>query len=46
MVTDTAFYRYPYYHTSQDTSDKVDYLKLTLVTEGVCHVVKRLAEEL
>ena len=46
MVTDTAFYRYPYYHTSQDTSDKVDYLKLTLVTEGVCHVVRRLAEEL
>jgi Zn-dependent M28 family amino/carboxypeptidase len=46
MVTDTAFYRYPYYHTSQDTSDKIDYPKLTLVTEGVCHVVERLAEEL
>ena len=25
MVTDTAPYRYPYYHTAQDTPDKVDY---------------------
>ncbi|MCI0506731.1 MAG: M28 family peptidase, partial [Gammaproteobacteria bacterium] len=23
MITDTAFYRYPYYHTSQDTPDKL-----------------------
>jgi hypothetical protein len=27
-------------------SDEIDYPKFTLVTEGVCHVVKRLAKEL
>ncbi|HCA26327.1 MAG TPA: aminopeptidase [Betaproteobacteria bacterium] len=25
MVTDTAFYRYPYYHTAEDTPDKLNY---------------------
>lgn len=25
MVTDTAYYRYPYYHTAQDTPDKLIY---------------------
>jgi len=24
MVTDTAFYRYPYYQTAQDTPDKLN----------------------
>ena len=43
MVTDTAFYRYPYYHTSRDTPDKVDYPAFTRVTEGLCAVVASLA---
>jgi Zn-dependent M28 family amino/carboxypeptidase len=25
MITDTAYYRYPYYHTAQDTPDKLIY---------------------
>ena len=35
MVTDTALYRYPYYHTLQDTPDKVDYDRLARVTRGL-----------
>ena len=35
MVTDTAFYRYPYYHTSEDTPEKLDYASLTAVTSGL-----------
>ncbi len=39
MVTDTAFMRYPYYHTAQDTPDKIDYQSLARVTEGLAKVV-------
>ncbi len=35
MVTDTAFYRYPYYHTPLDTPDRLDYLRLAAVTAGL-----------
>lgn len=35
MVTDTALYRYPYYHTALDTPDKIDYIRLAQVTEGL-----------
>ena len=35
MVTDTAFYRYPYYHTSEDTPEKLDYVSLSTVTSGL-----------
>lgn len=35
MVTDTALYRYPYYHTLQDTPDKVDYDRLARVTRAL-----------
>lgn len=42
MVTDTAPYRYPYYHTAQDTPDKIDYLKLSRVVKGIEHVVREL----
>jgi len=35
MVTDTAPYRYPYYHTAQDTPDRVNYEALASVTEGL-----------
>ncbi len=31
MLTDTAPYRYPYYHTRADTPDKVDYASLARV---------------
>jgi hypothetical protein len=44
MVTDTAPFRYPYYHTAQDTADKVNCEALARVTEGLCGVVATLAE--
>lgn len=43
MVTDTAPFRYPYYHTAQDTPDKIDYDSLARVTEGLCGMVAALA---
>jgi hypothetical protein len=43
MVTDTALYRYPYYHTAQDTPDKVDYEKMARVVKGMEQVVRDLA---
>ena len=35
MITDTAPYRYPAYHTSEDTPEKVDYEKMVYVVKGV-----------
>ncbi len=43
MVTDTAPYRYPYYHTTQDTPDRINYEAMARVTEGLLGVVARLA---
>ncbi len=43
MVTDTAPYRYPHYHTREDTSDKVDYDRLARVVQGLEGVVRDLA---
>ena len=35
MVTDTALYRYPHYHTEQDTPEKVNYDALARVVDGL-----------
>ncbi len=35
MVTDTAPYRYPHYHSGEDTTDKVDYERLAQVVTGL-----------
>jgi Zn-dependent M28 family amino/carboxypeptidase len=35
MITDTAPYRYPYYHTAHDTPDKVNYERLARVVRGL-----------
>lgn len=43
MVTDTAPYRYPYYHTPQDTAEHIDFPRLALVTQGLFQVVRNLA---
>ncbi len=43
MVTDTAPFRYPYYHTVQDTPDKIDYERLARVVAGIARVVTELA---
>ena len=46
MVTDTAPFRYPWYHTAEDTPDKVSADKLALVIDGLEHVVSVLAGRL
>lgn len=39
MVTDTAPFRYPHYHTPEDTADKIDFEKLARVVRGLQAVV-------
>lgn len=41
MVTDTAFYRFPYYHTPLDTADSVCYAELAEVTLGLAGAIRR-----
>jgi Zn-dependent M28 family amino/carboxypeptidase len=43
MVTDTAPYRYPHYHSPSDTPDKIDFDRFTLVVEGLACMVHELA---
>ncbi len=43
MLTDTAPYRYPFYHTAQDTPDKVDYARLARVVHGLQGMLIELA---
>lgn len=39
MATDTAPYRYAYYHTPDDTPEKLDYEKMARVVTGIAKVV-------
>lgn len=43
MVTDTALFRYPYYHDPRDTPDKVDYASVACVVTGLQGVLLDLA---
>jgi Zn-dependent M28 family amino/carboxypeptidase len=43
MITDTAFMRYPYYHTAQDTPDKLDYESMARVVTGLAKTIAALA---
>jgi Zn-dependent M28 family amino/carboxypeptidase len=43
MVTDTAPFRYPWYHTADDTPDKVDFPRLSAVVDGLAATVRALA---
>lgn len=45
MVTDTAPFRYPHYHTAQDTTDKVDFERLARIVVGLAHVLELLGNE-
>ncbi len=44
MVTDTAPFRYRWYHTAEDTPDKLDYEKTARVVEGLEIVVRDLVK--
>lgn len=43
MITDTAPYRYPHYHTANDTPDKIDYDRTARVVMGIFGIVKELS---
>lgn len=43
MVSDTAVFRYPYYHTSEDTPEKLDYRRMARVVCGLGEVIADLA---
>jgi Zn-dependent M28 family amino/carboxypeptidase len=45
MVTDTAFFRNPNYHSANDTPQTLDYARLTRVVEGLLPVVAALAND-
>lgn len=42
MITDTAPFRYPHYHKSTDTTDKINYLEMAKVVAGLKFVVADL----
>lgn len=42
MVTDTAPFRYGYYHLAGDTPEKVDYARLARVVTGLAGVIEEL----
>ncbi len=43
LVTDTALFRDPAYHRSKDTAERLDYLRLARVTEGLIRVLEEAA---
>jgi hypothetical protein len=43
MVTDTAMFRYPHYHSPHDTIDKIDFQRLARVVRGLDKVIDVLA---
>ena len=44
MITDTALFRYPHYHRSTDTPDKVDSESLARVVKGIERVIRDLVQ--
>ncbi|HWB00664.1 MAG TPA: M28 family peptidase, partial [Pirellulales bacterium] len=45
MLTDTALFRYPYYHRANDTPDKLNFERLARVVAGIEAVVRDLADD-
>ena len=43
MITDTALFRSPYYHSHQDVPERIDYAGMARVVVGVRHVVSGLS---
>ena len=44
MVTDTAPFRYPHYHSRADTPEKLDYERMARVVAGLERVIERLVQ--
>jgi hypothetical protein len=45
MITDTAPYRYPYYHSSFDTPEKLNYPYFAKVVNGLSEVLKAVSSK-
>ncbi len=45
MVTDTAPFRYPHYHTREDTPDKINYDRFAYLVDMLEKVITRLAKD-
>ena len=45
MVTDTAVFRNPNYHTTRDTPETLDYDRMALVVGGLIGVTRDLSNE-
>jgi hypothetical protein len=45
MITDTAFFRNPYYHSPEDTPEKLDYRRMAAVVEGMAGMLAKLADD-
>lgn len=44
MITDTAPMRYPHYHSSADTPDKLDYASMSRVVTGLSSVIRAMLQ--
>ena len=44
MITDTAPYRYPWYHSAEDTPEKLDYPRLARLVAGLDRLAKKMAD--
>jgi hypothetical protein len=44
MITDTAFFRYPFYHLPTDTPDKLDYDRMARVVEGIGRMLRDIVD--
>jgi Zn-dependent M28 family amino/carboxypeptidase len=44
MLTDTAPFRYPHYHASTDTPDKLDYARMAALVAGMTAVISAIGE--
>jgi Zn-dependent M28 family amino/carboxypeptidase len=45
MVTDTAFYRYRHYHSATDTPERIDYVRMARVVDGLAKTIATLSED-
>lgn len=46
MITDTAIFRNPYYHTSNDQVDTLDYVRMTTITIALSKVIEHIVHSL
>ena len=43
MITDTALFRYQYYHSHQDVPDRIDYERMARIVVGISQIIRELS---